>query len=296
MRELPRPHEPAHVALKRFVIQLAVGMVGGFMCGLLALFVGMIIGGNLATNFTFAGNRGYEATGGIGLLVGLILGAPILVYHVGRRRDGTGTLRATLAGSVLTAVLIGSAILLSPGLRLPESVFLLTGLIALGATVGYNIHERWSRVAGYAAVVVTIIVAAWGSTLYRARYAPTVTFTVDLHGGSITSLHAVGADGSTADAMLAIPTGEVVQDGPVQSQFSRCIPATAASTMPQLTVRGQYFKPHEAIRVEATYTGADCGMVLLAGSARADAQGAFSAVVVPDPQLNGPPLPHRPGQ
>ena len=45
-----------------------MGAIGGFISGMLMLLVVAIIGGNIATNFAFAGNRGDEATGGIGLV------------------------------------------------------------------------------------------------------------------------------------------------------------------------------------------------------------------------------------
>ena len=159
--------ERPRVSLKRFLAQLVLGTVGGFFSGMLCLFIAIVVGGNFFTNFEFAGGRGYEATGGIGLLIGVVFGTPTLVYAFTRRRDGTGAYLPTLAGSVVASVLVGSIILVSPQLRLDQSVFPVTALTALGATIGYNSTHRLSQVVGYAAVVVVLIVAGWGYTLYR---------------------------------------------------------------------------------------------------------------------------------
>lgn len=44
----------------------------------LGLFLGMMYGGNYATSFEFAGNRGYEAAGLLGALIGAVA-LPIVV-------------------------------------------------------------------------------------------------------------------------------------------------------------------------------------------------------------------------
>lgn len=50
--------------------------IGGMVLGAVSgLFVGALIGGNFASNLQLFGLRGYEATGILGLGVGLILGA-----------------------------------------------------------------------------------------------------------------------------------------------------------------------------------------------------------------------------
>lgn len=184
--------EPSRLSLTRFIAQLIVGALGGFIIGMLGAFIGAVIGGNFATNFEFAGNRGYEATGGIGLLVGVVLGTPTLVYAFSRWRDTTGMYLPTLAGSVLAAILVGGIILVSPRLRLVDSVFPLIGLITLGAVVGYNNTQQLRHLVGYAAMVVVFIVAGWGYIVYRQGFTPTVTFKGDLSGGSITQLSAIG--------------------------------------------------------------------------------------------------------
>jgi hypothetical protein len=52
-----------------------LGMFGiGLAAGIAGLLVGALFGGNFATEFTFIGLRGYEATGQVGLLLGAALG------------------------------------------------------------------------------------------------------------------------------------------------------------------------------------------------------------------------------
>lgn len=50
-----------------------------FVLATVFFFIGMTIGGNYFTNFEFMGNRGYEATGLIGLFIGLFLGAGLSI-------------------------------------------------------------------------------------------------------------------------------------------------------------------------------------------------------------------------
>jgi hypothetical protein len=65
----------------KLVAALAGALVGG-----VALFViGAFFGGNLATDFTFAGLRGYEATGIVGLLLGVV-GGGVLGAQLVRKR------------------------------------------------------------------------------------------------------------------------------------------------------------------------------------------------------------------
>jgi len=53
------------------MISIFGGMVLGGGAG---LFFGALLGGNLATNFEFVGLRGYEATGIVGLALGIASG------------------------------------------------------------------------------------------------------------------------------------------------------------------------------------------------------------------------------
>jgi hypothetical protein len=65
----------------KLVAALAGALVGG-----VALFViGAFFGGNLATDFTLAGLRGYEATGIVGLFLGVVGGGALGAQLVRKR-------------------------------------------------------------------------------------------------------------------------------------------------------------------------------------------------------------------
>ena len=58
--------------LKTILRVFAVVLIG-FVCGVIGMIVGALIGGNYAEQFLFNGVQGYEATGQIGfILAGLI--------------------------------------------------------------------------------------------------------------------------------------------------------------------------------------------------------------------------------
>ncbi|MDP2813275.1 MAG: hypothetical protein Q8S15_00310 [Erysipelotrichaceae bacterium] len=59
----------------RIIITIVSVLVLAFFGMILGLLTGMNIGGNYFTDFEFMGDRGYIATGNIGLFIGLILGA-----------------------------------------------------------------------------------------------------------------------------------------------------------------------------------------------------------------------------
>jgi hypothetical protein len=46
----------------------------GFVCGVIGLIIGALIGGNYAEQFVFNGVRGYEATGQLGFIFGALIG------------------------------------------------------------------------------------------------------------------------------------------------------------------------------------------------------------------------------
>ena|SRR3989344_8469501 len=52
-------------------------VIGAIGLGFVFLVIAALYGGNYATDFTFAGQRGYEATGALGALIGLILGGAL---------------------------------------------------------------------------------------------------------------------------------------------------------------------------------------------------------------------------
>lgn len=59
----------------RIIITIVSVLILAFFGMILGLITGMNIGGNYFPNFEFMGDRGYIATGNIGLFIGLILGA-----------------------------------------------------------------------------------------------------------------------------------------------------------------------------------------------------------------------------
>ena len=60
---------------RRSIPRIVIGTILiALACGLVGLLVGATIGGNMADDFRFAGNRGYEATGVLGALIGLAIG------------------------------------------------------------------------------------------------------------------------------------------------------------------------------------------------------------------------------
>lgn len=67
------------------------GAVAGTVAGWV---LAATIGGNLMTSFTFAGGRGYEATGPIGAIVGAVAGA-LLALLMLSRRSSTGSAGAS---------------------------------------------------------------------------------------------------------------------------------------------------------------------------------------------------------
>ena len=157
------------ISLRR---QLAAGLFGELVGGVLGLVIGAVIGGNMygpgqtmeimsegvATDtstasdsaMAFAGMYGYEATGWVGIIVGIIVGGVTGVWWAGRRRGVHGSFVATLMGSLL-AVLLCAGILVAAGggaggdwLFNKERLTLPFLLLAtpLGATLGFMVTGR----------------------------------------------------------------------------------------------------------------------------------------------------------
>jgi hypothetical protein len=72
------------MSLKRGVLVIVAGLLGGIAVAILGLIVGAAYGGNYASQFEFNGVRGYEATGQIGAIVGFVSGGTLCSYLVGR--------------------------------------------------------------------------------------------------------------------------------------------------------------------------------------------------------------------
>ena len=65
--------------LLRFVV---AGVAGSF----LGLIVGAMIGGNFATDFVFMGQRGYEASGVLGAMIGFVVAGALSALAIGQHR------------------------------------------------------------------------------------------------------------------------------------------------------------------------------------------------------------------
>lgn len=59
----------------KIIITIVSVLVLAFFGMIIGLITGMDIGGNYFPDFEFMGDRGYMATGNIGLFIGLLLGA-----------------------------------------------------------------------------------------------------------------------------------------------------------------------------------------------------------------------------
>jgi len=59
--------------LKTLLRVFAVVLIG-FVCGVIGMIVGALIGGNYAEQFVFNGVQGYEATGQIGFILAALIG------------------------------------------------------------------------------------------------------------------------------------------------------------------------------------------------------------------------------
>jgi hypothetical protein len=59
--------------LKTILRVFAVVLIG-FVCGVIGMIVGALIGGNYAEQFVFNGVQGYEATGQIGFILAALIG------------------------------------------------------------------------------------------------------------------------------------------------------------------------------------------------------------------------------
>lgn len=69
--------------LSRILIIL-FSSIGG---GVLGIFLGALIGGNYAPQFSFNGVQGYEAAGQLGLIIGAVIGG-VAGYLLKRRTSG----------------------------------------------------------------------------------------------------------------------------------------------------------------------------------------------------------------
>ena len=157
---------------RRLAAEFVAGLIGSVACAVLGLLVGAVIGGNLygpgqtmemtsegvATDnsmasdsaMAFAGMYGYEATGWVGLIVGVIVGGSAGVYWAGRLGSRTSSYLATFLTSVL-AVLVGAGMLLLTGggangdwlfNKHPRTLPILFLMTLLGGMLGFEVTRR----------------------------------------------------------------------------------------------------------------------------------------------------------
>ena len=74
----------------QWIVVVIAAAMSGLVAGVVGLLVGATYGGNYCNNCEFNGERGYEATGQIGFLVGAPIGLALPgwgVYSLFRRRN-----------------------------------------------------------------------------------------------------------------------------------------------------------------------------------------------------------------
>jgi len=64
----------------KLISKVIVVIASGLGFGFLGLFMGAYIGGNFAETFIFNGVRGYEATGQLGFLAGIVIGLALSIF------------------------------------------------------------------------------------------------------------------------------------------------------------------------------------------------------------------------
>ncbi len=180
---------------------------------------------------------------------------------------------------------------LYPGYEYSLGMVVMAIMGAVGILAGIVLRQwidtqTWRRV-GPMAGVIAILLVAWGNGLYHETFPPTVRFTPtgDPGEGFMMRLSAIGAQGTTAHTHSSPPVAVLAQEGHAEV----CVPAPSPAAPPRFTIRGQRFKPEEAVRIEGQYIGTDCVVMLLAGQARADAAGAFTVELEAAPDRQPPP-------
>jgi hypothetical protein len=69
-------------SITRITLQVLLTLVSGIA----GMLIGALYGGNYATNFVFMGVRGYEATGQLGMILGLVLGAGLSIRYLHKQQ------------------------------------------------------------------------------------------------------------------------------------------------------------------------------------------------------------------
>jgi hypothetical protein len=82
MERVIDPIERRPWTIGRMLICLLAGLIGGLVLAAVGSVVRATYGGNYATDFKFNGLRGYEATGQLGAMFGVVTGAPLCAWRV----------------------------------------------------------------------------------------------------------------------------------------------------------------------------------------------------------------------
>ena len=64
----------------KLALKGAIVIASGLIFGFVGLVIGAYLGGNFAEAFTFNGVRGYEATGQLGFLTGIVTGITLSIF------------------------------------------------------------------------------------------------------------------------------------------------------------------------------------------------------------------------
>ena len=99
------------------IIETVSALVVAMLFSTIFLFVAVDIGGNYMTNFTFMGERGYEATGILGIMFGLPIGG-ILGAYLARRQFFKSYQKLSSAlgiGLIVGVVLLGLFLMVVQG-------------------------------------------------------------------------------------------------------------------------------------------------------------------------------------
>jgi len=73
--------------MPKLILRLLFCLILGFVIGVIGLIIGTLIGGNFATDFTFNGVRGYEATGQLGFIIGALTGMIVSWWYLFKRKS-----------------------------------------------------------------------------------------------------------------------------------------------------------------------------------------------------------------
>jgi len=68
------------------ILRIIVIIVITLVSGIIGLVIGALIGGNYAQEFVFDGVKGYEATGQLGFILGVVAGLLLSAWFMVRRK------------------------------------------------------------------------------------------------------------------------------------------------------------------------------------------------------------------